>query len=128
MINPVWLFVFIVVVTCIELAPSFAGNASKVQEQQFFESLQDVPLMPGLYELLDESVIFDKPGGRIIESQAASENLAGDEIRAFYEQTLPQMGWSRIAPDSFIRQDESLTMNVEKQDGYSVVRFMVSPR
>ena len=96
--------------------------------QQFFESLNDVPLMPGLYELLDESVVFDKAQGRIIESSAASDELAEAEIKGFYEQALPQMGWERITPQTFVRQDERLTMELKEQDNYSIVQFTVSPR
>lgn len=108
--------------------PAHAENVSRVQEQQFFESLNDVPLMPGLYEMAEESVVFDKPGGRIAESAAASQELALEEIREFYSQALPQMGWDRRADGSFVREGESLTMNVENRDGYNVVRFTISPR
>ncbi len=109
-------------------APSYAENASRVQEQRFFESLGDVPLMPGLYEMPEESMVFDQPEGRIAESAAAAEGLPLEEIRAFYASALPQMGWRRRADGSFARDGESLTMNVENRDGYSVVRFMVSPQ
>ena len=45
---------------------------------------------------------FDKPEGRIAESAAASQELALEEIRAFYSRTLPQMGWVRTADGSSI--------------------------
>ena len=124
------LLIFLLAVSVLDPAASFAQEqASRVeQEQQFFETLNDVPLMPGLYEMLDESVVFDKPGGRIIESAAASEDLAAREIESFYQQTLPQLGWNQVGDDTFIRQDESLTLNVENRGPYNVVRFMVSPR
>ncbi len=127
-INQFWFLLFVFTLICVELAPSFAGNARKVETQQFFETMQDIPLMPGLYEMPEEAVIFDKPEGRIIESSAASETLKNEEIGAFYDQTLPQMGWQRIAPFSYVRQGESLKMRLEEQQGYSVVRFMVAPR
>lgn len=115
---------------CVAFGPSvFAQGANRVEQgQQFFQTLNDVPLMPGLYEMLDESVVFDKPGGRIVESAAASEALARTEIHSFYEKTLPQLGWAKVADDTFVRQGESLTLNVEGQGDYNVVRFMVAPR
>ena len=108
---------------------SFAenGSAYKVHEQQFFESL-DVPLMPGLYEIPEETIVFDKPDGRIIESQAASDHLGSVQIREFYENSLPQMGWIRVSPESFVRQEEILTMEIREQGAYHIVRFLVSPR
>ena len=84
--------------------------------------------MPGLYEMLDESVVFDKPEGRIIESSAAVEAVTEQEIHRFYAQTLPQLGWNQVGADTFIRQGESLTLNIESRGNYNVVRFMVSPR
>jgi len=108
--------------------PAVAETASRVQEQQFFESLQDVPLMPGLYEMPEESVVFDKPDGRIAESAAASQELRGEEILAFYSHTLPQMGWDRTGEGAYVREGEVLTMNVENRDGFNVVRFTISPR
>lgn len=111
--------------------PALAGDlpaANHSEQQQFFETLNDVPLMPGLYEMVDDSVVFDKPEGRIIESRAASEKLAGAQIKSFYKHTLPQMGWVPRADGSYVRDGETLTMNVEKQGNYSIVRFMVAPK
>src|SRR5690606_33126736 len=58
----------------------------------FLQGIEDVPLMPGLLEMPEESIIFDKPGGRIMESTAVTETLNAGSIRAFYEATLPQLG------------------------------------
>lgn len=123
----------ILVALCVLLAgmPSFAlaQNASRVgQGQRFFQALNDVPLMPGLYEMLEDSVVFDKPEGRIAESAAATEKLAGEEIRHYYRETLPQLGWDPAGGDTFTRAGESLTLRIENQDGYNIVRFMVAPR
>jgi hypothetical protein len=116
-------------VMCLKPAFSFAQErASRVeQEQQFFQTLNDIPLMPGLYEMLEESVVFDKPEGRIAESAAASEDLAAQEIHAFYQQALPQLGWNQAGENRFVRQGESLTLKIENRGEYNVVRFMVSP-
>ncbi len=102
--------------------------AQESGQPRFFESLNDVPLMPGLYEMIDEAVVFDKPEGRIAESAAASETLAQQEIDAFYSRTLPQLGWRRIAPQTYIRQGEALTFSHEDRDGYNVIRFSLAPR
>src|SRR5690606_32279159 len=98
-----------------------------VESPGFFNDLQDVPLMPGLSEMLDRSLVFDKPEGRIVET-TASADTAPEAIRAFYERTLPQLGWTQVTRESFIRQDEELTMQVAREGGFSVVRFLVEPR
>lgn len=122
------LITLVAALICAESVAVFAGDFNQVQEQKFFESLGDVPLMTGLYEIAEELVVFDKPGGRIIESAAASKDISISEIISFYNQVLPQMGWVKTAENVFVRQDESLVMNIENQDGFSVVRFMILPR
>ncbi len=102
------------------------------QEPRFFSELNDIPLMPGLYELAEDTVVFDKPEGRIIESAAASETETINKIKAFYDSALPQLGWVRVAaPDggaAYIRQDEALRLRLETREGVNVVKLMVSPR
>ncbi|GJL85454.1 MAG: hypothetical protein DHS20C02_12290 [Micavibrio sp.] len=94
---------------------------------QFFASLQDVPLMPGLTELTDYTVVFDKPEGRIIESVAAVESLTPESIRTYYEASLPQLGWRRIGDDYFARQGEYLRMNFETVDGQDFLKIIIMP-
>ena len=118
---------------CLVNAPALYAAGDPPQQAgetptRFFQTLNDVPLMPGFYEMLDESVVFDKPGGRIVESTAVSEDVADQDIRDFYRQVLPQFGWGRVGDDTYVRQEESLTLNVENQNGHNIVRFMVAPR
>ncbi len=107
---------------------SWAQDTHPQPEPRFFENLNDIPLMPGLFEMIDETVIFDKPEGRIVESSAATESVAPAAIEAFYDSTLPQLGWERTTEDLFTRQNERLQIQIEKEDGYSVVHIMVAPR
>ncbi len=108
------------------------------EESKFFSALNDVPLMPGLYELTDETVVFDKPEGRIVESSAVSETQNVNKIKGFYAQTLPQLGWQRqavpqnagkaaIGADSYVREGETLTLKTETRHQLNIVRFSLSP-
>lgn len=97
-------------------------------EPQFFSELSDIPLMPGLYELADETVVFDKPEGRIVETAAVSETENINKIKEFYDSTLPQLGWERLGSSDYIRQEEVLHMQTETRQGLNVVKLMVSPR
>lgn len=95
---------------------------------RFFQSLNDVPLMPGLYELTEESMVFDKPEGRIGQSSAAGSGVKTEDIKAFYGQALPQLGWMKTTDDRYVRADEALEFDVSQEDGYNVVRFSVEPQ
>ncbi len=94
----------------------------------FLHALNDIPVMPGLRELVDESINFDKPEGRIISATAVSDHLKPEMIRAFYAQTLPQLGWQAEKSGAFIRERERLRLNIEVKEGVSIARFQVEPR
>lgn len=106
-------------------------GVAQAAESRFFSALNDVPLMPGLYELTAETVVFDQPEGRIVESSAVSETEKAPEIRAFYGSVLPQLGWNpqkgAEQADSYLRQGEKLTLSLEVRDQLNIVHFSLSP-
>ena len=94
----------------------------------FFETLQDVPVMPGLTELEDYKLVFDKPEGRIVEMVAKIEGASIDDVRNYYSRSLPQLGWVMTAPDNYMRGGEHLSFNFEREQNDSFVRMTVQPR
>ncbi len=118
-----------VILTC------FAGPVFAAEEAQniaaparFFSSMQDVPLVAGLAELSDQTVTFDKPEGRIVESVAEIESGTFDSVKKAYDQALPQLGWSSISENSYARDNEFLHLNFETYGGRNFVRVLVRPR
>lgn len=108
--------------------PSFAAATQEaVEASQFFSSLQDIPLMPGMEELDDYAVSFDKPGGRITESVALIHDLAEADVLRFYYVTLPQLGWGRVSEYRFFRQNEFLDFSFESIEGQRAIRIMIGP-
>lgn len=93
----------------------------------FFEALYDVPVMPGLEELKDQAMLFDKPDGRIASVMAASKNLNATEITRFYAESLPQLGWKKTAENQYVRGSDSLKMEVSKKPPLTVIHFTLSP-
>lgn len=106
-------------------------TAAQAAESRFFSQLSDIPLMPGMVELVKDSVVFDKPEGRIVEASAATQVENQSQINAFYNSTLPQLGWvsegEKGGIQSFLRQNEALTFSVEVKDGVNIVHFGLSP-
>ena len=100
-------------------------------EARFFSNLNDIPLMPGLYEVTKDSVSFDKAEGRIVETAAASETLNISQIRTFYAAALPQLGWTSSSASSgedyYVRNGETLTMRMEQQGKLNIVHLSLSP-
>ncbi len=99
----------------------------RAAEQNFFVSMQDMPLMKGLYELEDQTVSFDKPEGRITESVALIEDMPREMVSEFYAEILPQFGWHRMVGDSYVRQNEMLELQFENFEDQDYLRLMISP-
>lgn len=104
-------------------APHGAGAA----DTRFFETLSDIPVMPGLAELPDRALTFDKPEGRFAQAGAAGKGVTAQAIKAFYAASLPQLGWTPSGADSYIREGEKLALSVGSEGPYQVVRFTLSP-
>ena len=89
--------------------------------------IEDLPLMSGMIEKTDEAVIFDKPAGRIVETNVETNASIG-EVSQFYSETLPSLGWARTNVGSFIRGDETLIVRIEKTSTKTIVHFSLAPR
>jgi hypothetical protein len=104
------------------------GAASlRAQVQSYIAEVEDLPLMPGLAEVEDAGVIFDKPDGRIVQAYAQGE-VAREAVLAFYHQTLPQLGWRPTGAATFRREGEALSLSFLDGGGALIVRFTLVPR
>lgn len=105
---------------CLVPVPAKAAEA-------FFEALYDVPVMPGLEELKDQAMLFDKPNGRLASVLAASRKHGVQDIATFYGRTLPQMGWRKTSENQYVRGDEQLVLELSKRPPLTIVHFTLSP-
>lgn len=92
----------------------------------FFERLEDVPVMPVLEPVDSAGIEFDAPSGRIVEAYAVGATDRGSVLE-FYRETLPQLGWREGAGNAFLREDETMQIDFFGPDGELTVRFTVSP-
>ena len=104
------------------LCPVFA-HAQNV----FLKAIADLPLMPGLEEVEDASVVFDKPSGRIVEAFAKGA-VGRSDVAGFYDKTLPQLGWQAEGGGSYWREGERLTLDVTESGRLLTVRFTLAPQ
>lgn len=118
--------------------PAFAGlagvslPAGASESTRFVTGLGDVPVMPGLAPAEEEPLVFDKPDGRIAQSVMAGR-VDRKAVLAFYNQTMPQLGWKRTSDTNYVREGEELRLEFVKTGrpvppGQTTVRFTLSPR
>lgn len=93
----------------------------------FVAGITDLPLMAGLAAVQDETMVFDKPAGRIVQAVARGR-VDRTAVRAFYAGTLPQLGWKRVAENRFVREGEVLALELFDGTGQTTVRFVLSPQ
>jgi len=108
---------------------SFGVLTGMARAEDFLSVLDDMPLAPGLTELADQAAEFETPAGRIVDGAAAgiAEPRA---VAAFYDRTLPALGWAREGAGRFVRDQERLTIATSpgQAKGHVVVRFSLRPR
>ncbi|SMH56729.1 hypothetical protein [Azospirillum agricola] len=90
--------------------------------------------MPGLSAAEAEPLVFDKPGGRIVQA-VLSGAVPRNAVLAFYDQTLPQLGWRRTAERVFVREGEELRLeftgtvkSAAARAEPTTIRFTLNPR
>ena len=105
-----------------------------LQATGYLDSIEDMPLMEGLKETGEGGIAFDKPDGRIVRA-VAEGRVADADVRRFYTQTLPQLGWTHARNIELIngllvfrRENERLEIQIVPQKGeLTEVRFSIEP-
>ncbi len=108
---------------CVAWSTSYARAAEIV----FFESLYDVPVMVGLSEVKDQSVSFDKAEGRIAYAAAIGDDIDETSVLSFYSTALQQLGWHKISPHLFQREQEKLEISLGKSNASELIMFSINP-
>jgi hypothetical protein len=112
-----------------------AGMSHALAEDRFVAGINDLPLMAGLAPVAGQNVVFDAPGGRVVEAWAAG-SVTREAVLSFYGSTLPQLGWTVAAPDLFRREGETLRLEfppgapqgaASAASGALLIRFYLSP-
>lgn len=99
--------------------------AAADERAAFLAGHEDLPLMPGLTQVEDAAVAFDTSSGRIIVAWATGP-VERAAVLAFYADTLPELGWTRMRADRFQREGETLQLEFAAGD-LLTVRFTVAP-
>lgn len=113
------------------------GMTSPAVAEGFSIVVEDLPIMDGMTEREDLTVVFDTPEGRIVET--TMETAAGVEtVLSYYRRTLTQLGWHPVGTSerAYIRENEMLSIDAKKNpaaEAYGaanavIVSFKISPR
>lgn len=111
---------------------SLALVATAQAETRFLAAFDDVPLAPGLSERAEAAFVFAGAGGRIAETAASGAASATADVRRYYAEALPALGWAlEQAGEGLVgvRGRERLTLAfVRGSDDAVTVRFRLVSR
>ena len=81
---------------------------------KFIDGLEDVPLMKGLEQNIDNTISFGNEEARFIEVFLHSSKIGFKKVESFYKESLPQLGWIYQGTYNnaviFYREGESLSI------------------
>ncbi|MDZ4735325.1 MAG: hypothetical protein SGJ07_03170 [Rhodospirillaceae bacterium] len=113
---------------CLALAFVLAGFAGgEVRAGDFVPGIEDLPLMAELEPIDGSGFAFDTASGRLVEAYA-SGTVAPEAVLAFYERTLPALGWEAGDDQTWQREGETLAIEFVEGAEPLTVRFQLAPQ
>ena len=101
--------VYLVVLCCFCIISNVMAKNTK-----FIDGLEDVPLMKGLEQNIDNTISFGNEEARFIEVFLHSSKIGFKKVESFYKESLPQLGWIYQGTYDntviFYREGESLSI------------------
>ena len=94
--------------------------------QTFFQNIDDLPVAPGLTEVVDDGMRFDSPAGRIVTAVASGAGDV-DAFRQFYANALPALGWKAADGSGYRRDGEALMLEFSQRGGRVELRVRLVP-
>ena len=116
-----------ILITLFLLLVSYLQTA---RTEPFSSIIENLPLINGFKEDLENIVVFETPMGRIIETSALGKGNLQDAID-FYQKSLPQLGWDTRSKTQYHKNGEMLKIEVkDKSDAESTIRifFKITPK
>ena len=95
--------------------------------QSYFSALPDVPMMSGMEEVEDQTFVFDKAEGKVVETAGFLAESSPEELEKFYREALGQLGWKPFKTGVFVRDHEMLSLRVTKVGNGELVKFQLAP-
>lgn len=93
------------------------------EEQLFLPYTEDVPLMADIkITSEDDGMLFDTPMGQVL--QVTGESMRPiSEVADYYEKVLPSFGWQQTKGLLFVRQQDTLLLELKPYQEKTLIWF-----
>ncbi|MBH43217.1 MAG: hypothetical protein CMP25_00310 [Rickettsiales bacterium] len=96
-------------------------------EIKFITGIEDLPIFESLEIDEDNLIIFDKADSRIITvNLSGSVNL--EEVKDYYENILPNLGWKMRNKKEYVRDAEVLKLEYEVKNKKVYLTLKIKPK
>lgn len=96
-------------------------------EIKFITGIEDVPIFDSLEIDEDNLIIFDK-----VDSRLVTVNLSGtvnlSEVRDYYENILPNLGWKMLNKEKYVRDSEILNLEYKTKNKKVYLTVKIKPK
>ena len=96
-------------------------------EIKFITGIEDLPIFDSLEIDEDNLIIFDK-----IDSRLVTVNLSGtvnlSEVRDYYENILPNLGWKMLNKEKYVRDSEILNLEYKTKNKKVYLTVKIKPK
>lgn len=108
---------------------NFSGTTVNLQNtaQNYVPGTEDVPLYTGFLPVNKNNLAYDSEGGRLVDATYFSKNANAAEVKKFYAETLPELGWKSKKPYEYTRDGESMKVVVTEKNGTAFIKFVIKP-
>ncbi|OIN87761.1 MAG: hypothetical protein AUJ12_00550 [Alphaproteobacteria bacterium CG1_02_46_17] len=104
------------------------GDEKAVSQTEYLGEMSDIPMMSGMIGQDGGGFVFDAPDGRVVEEVVFLEGKSKEQVLDYYATILPKLGWIARKSWVFSRNNEQLTVNIDKVAGGLKVTFRLSPQ
>ena len=87
----------------------------------FVPGTEDIPMPEGMISV-ENPISFDKTEGQVLEVSASYKGTA-EQISAYYDKTLPNLGWKQVAHLEYKRSGQKLKISVKNLRDSLIVLF-----
>ena len=97
------------------------------REEIFVNGIEELPVIKNMQNMPESLIYFDTNKGRFVQSKIVG-NQSISQIKDFYENILPNLGWEKIDKNKFSRKSELMEIRYYKYNKDSIAEFNIKPK
>lgn len=94
--------------------------------QKYVPGTEDLPVYEGFKPVDTKNVAYDSADGRLIDASYFNNHAKIAEVKEFYSETLPHLGWKK-KQNEYVREGERLKINITEKGGITFLKFTIRP-